>query len=288
MHKIIARNFRWLLILQVLALVLASAPAAAAPIAQPVTPPAVSEHQAASSYEYSACRRASDKNALREEIARLIRDTLENPEAPLDVDAMVAKAWEESLIADTIDREVDNIVEDLLENEPWHLRAASAWMPPVAEAYAKRVAEELFSSKSFKTTVESLSRLAATALSTKMTAEFNHAASIGLRCLQEFAQKKYSSALFAKSLEETVSSLVNDNLPLESISTIAQPGPNIPGLEGVAVILATYLMTRLAREIGEKNSRTHRRENRRTNLGQRCVLTRSGCRMDNRDRNACL
>lgn len=149
------RIYRWLILFQVTLLVLAGAPASAAPL--PQTPPT----DAATSYEYAACAGAADKIALRTEIAQLIRTALENPAEPLDVDAIVATQWARVGVDAVIDGEVDRVVNHLLETEPWHLKAASAWGPPVAEGYAKLVAKRAFASEVFTTTMEGLSRAVA-------------------------------------------------------------------------------------------------------------------------------
>lgn len=238
-----ARIYRWLILFQVTLLVLAGAPASAAPL--PQVPPT----GAATSYEYAACKRAADRTALRTEIAQLIRTTLENPAEPLDVDAIVAAQWSRLGVDTVIDGEVDRVVDYLLETEPWHLKAASAWGPPVAEGYAKLVSERSFSSDTFKASMEALSRAVAEDISRSMTLEFERAASAGLSCLEEFAGERYSSALYAKALENAVRDFMSDG-PTSPPAPVSWTGPIDP--QTLLVLLLNFLLPRLTREIGEK------------------------------------
>lgn len=237
------RIYRWLILFQVTLLVLAGAPASAAPL--PQTPPT----DAATSYEYAACAGAADKIALRTEIAQLIRTALENPAEPLDVDAIVATQWARVGVDAVIDGEVDRVVNHLLETEPWHLKAASAWGPPVAEGYANLVATRAFSeSITFKDAMTDLSRAVAEDISRSLTNEFERAASAGLRCLEEFAGAQYSSALYAKALENAVTDSAPDSV---APTTFSPSGTGTVNTETLLVLLLNILLPRLTREIGE-------------------------------------
>lgn len=233
--------YRWLIVFQVALLVLAGAPASAAPL--PQTPPT----DAATSYEYAACAGAADRIALRTEIAQLIRIALENPAEPLDVDAIVATQWARLGVDAIIDGEVDRVVDHLLETEPWHRKAASAWGPPVAEGYAKLVAKRSFSSDVFKASMATLSRAVAEDISRSMTLEFERAASAGLRCLEEFAGAQYSSALYAEVMGNAVSDFTSGSPTSPPVPTPTGPVDS----KTLLVLLLNILLPRLTREIGE-------------------------------------
>ncbi len=244
MRKTISRPYRWLLLVQVFALILTSAPVSASP-----TVLSSPERQVAPvSYEYDACRDAADKETLRSEIARLIGQALENPETPLDVEAIVTKQWDRLGVDAVIDDVVDQAIKHLEDTEPWHLKAASAWGPPVAEAYAKLAATEAFSSPTFQSKMEELSKSVAEDITQNITAQFERAASVGLRCLEEYAGAQYSKEVFARALENVIIGIKPGSTPLGDRAYTVPIEILIPEL---TIMLVSSLLPRLMREIGE-------------------------------------
>src|SRR5690606_37855517 len=100
----------------------------------------------------------------------------------------------------------------------------------------------------FKDTMTALSRAVAEDISRSLTNEFERAASAGLRCLEEFAGAQYSSALYAKALENAVNDSAPDSVALPTFSS-SVTGPVDP--RTIGVLLINIILPRLAREIGE-------------------------------------
>lgn len=245
MYKRINRFSRWLSMLLVVALVLTSAPVSAAP---PKQSPQL--HDSTTSYEFRACQRAADKQALRNEIANLVRQALENPEKPLDFTAIVEEKWEQLAVDATIDSVVDEVIDQIRKTTDWVEILKSSWSPKEAEEILKRATEQVFSSPRITTKLEDLSMGVAEEISQHITAQFERAATVGLRCLEEYAGHNYSKELYDQLLEDILNGV--------------QPKPTVPPIRitprdasekvipGLTVLLISSLAPRLTKEIGQK------------------------------------
>ena len=233
---------RVLLILLIGALVFSSAPASAAPLQQAGV---------SGQYTVADCSRL-DRSQLRSEIEAHVLAVLQNEATPLDVDAIVERAWFQVGMDAAIDVEVAAAVESVRTSEDYLNRLLSGWWGEKAEEYAERIATEAFGSPGFRVKLEELSTAVGADVAKQIEAQFAQAASVALLCLQAYVGERYSEtffALFADQVQMETQALALD--PLEAPATSAITDHRL-ALAGVGTIIATQLIYRLSQKLGEK------------------------------------
>ncbi|MFO7633332.1 MAG: hypothetical protein R6W76_12365, partial [Caldilinea sp.] len=231
-----------LILLVVGALVFSAAPASAEPFAQT---------EAGKQYTVGDCSRI-DRSQLRSEIEAHVLTVLQNEAAPLEVDAIVERAWVELEMDAAIDAEVTRAVDGVRNSEDYLNRLLSGWWGEKAEEYAERVANDAFGSPGFRAKLEELSAAIGVEAARQIEAQFAQAASVALLCLQTYVGEQYSETfftLFAKQVQQETQTLALNPLVAPTGSTLTD---HRLALAGVGTIVATQLVYRLSQRLGEK------------------------------------
>lgn len=237
-----ARWRRWLLFVLVGALVLSAAPASAVPAGQ---------GESASQYTVGDCSRI-DRTQLRSEIEGHVLAVLQNEATPLDVDAIVARAWAELEMDAAIDAEVARAVNEIMTSEDYLNRLISGWWGEKAQEYAERVANDAFGSPVFRAKLDELSVRIGGEVAQEVDTRFAQAASVALLCLQVYVGEQYSEAfftLFAQRVQQETQTLDLEPLAAPELSAITD---HQLALAGVGTILATQLVYRLSQKLSQK------------------------------------
>jgi hypothetical protein len=236
------RLHRLVIALLVAALVFSAAPVAAAPAGQ---------DGAAGQYTVGDCSRI-DRGQLRDEIETHVLAVLQNETTPLDVDAIVARAWSEVGMNAAIDTEVTRAVDELMTSEDYLNRLISGWWGEKAQEYAERIANDAFGSPAFRTKLDELSAVVGAEVAKQVEAQFAQAASIALLCLQAYVGEQYSHAffaMFAQRVQRETNTFTLDPLAAPEISGLTD---HKLALAGIGTILATQLVYRLSQKLGQK------------------------------------
>ena len=236
------RLHRLLIALLVAALVFAAAPVAAAPVGQ---------DGAGSQYTVGDCSRI-DRGRLRNEIEGHVLAVLQNESTPLDVDAIVARAWAEVGMDAAIDAEVARAVNEIMSSEDYLNRLISGWWGEKAQEYAERIANDAFGAPAFRTHLDELSAAVGAEVAVQVEAQFAQAASVALLCLQAYVGEHYSQAffaMFAQRVQRETATLELDPLAAPELSGLTD---HQLALAGVGTILATQLVYRLSQKLSQK------------------------------------
>ncbi len=242
MTKPWARSRRWLIVLLIGALVLATAPVSAAPAAQ---------SDATQQYTVGDCSRI-DRAQLRSEIEAHVLAVLQNNATPLDVDGIVAQKWAELGMDAAIDSEVARAVEEIMHTEDYLNRLISGWWGDKAQEYAERVANDAFGSPVFRTKLDALSAAIGAEIARKVETQFAQAASVALLCLQAYVGEQYSEAFFTRFAERVQQETHTVDLQPLAAPPISALTDHQLALAGVGTILATQLVYRLSQKLSQK------------------------------------
>lgn len=236
------RTQRILIFLLIGALIFAGAPVSAAPLVQT---------DAGRQYTVGDCSRI-DSSQLRSEIEAHVLAVLQNEATPIDIDAIVDRAWIAVGMDAAIDYEVARAVDSVRTSEDYLNRLISGWWGEKAEEYAERIANDAFGSPGFRAKLEELSVAIGADVARQIEAQFAQAASVALLCLQAYVGEQYSDTfftLFAKQVQLETEALELNPLATPSISALTD---HRLALAGVGTIIATQLIYRLSQKLGEK------------------------------------
>lgn len=236
------RVYRALIMLLIGVLIFAGAPVFAAPPLQT---------GAGRQYTVGDCSRI-DPSQLRSEIEAHVSTVLQNEAAPIDIDAIVDRAWIVVGMDAAIDFEVASAVDSVRTSEDYLNRLLSGWWGEKAEEYAERIANDAFGSPGFRAKLEELSAAVGADVAKQIEAQFAQAASVALLCLQAYVGEQYSDtffSLFAKQVQQETQVLELDPLQAPSVSALTD---HRLALAGVGTIIATQLIYRLSQKLGEK------------------------------------
>lgn len=242
MWQIERRTHRILIFLLVGALIFAGAPVSAAPPMQT---------DAGRQYTYGDCSRI-DSSQLRSEIEAHVLAVLQNEVTPIDIDAIVERAWIAVGMDAAIDFEVARATDSVRTSEDYLNRLLSGWWGEKAEEYAERIANDAFGSPGFRLKLEELSAAVGAEVARQTEAQFAQAASAALLCLQAYVGEQYSDTffdLFAREVQQETQALQLNPLATPSVSSLT--GHRL-ALAGVGTIVATQLIFRLSQKLGEK------------------------------------
>lgn len=236
------RLHRLLIAFVVAALVFSAAPVAAAPLRQ---------EGAAGQYTVGDCSRI-DRSQLRNEIEGHVLAVLQNESTPLDVDAIVTRAWAELGMDAAIDAEVTRAVNEIMTSEDYLNRLISGWWGEKAQEYAERIANDAFGSPGFRTKLDELSAAVGAEVATQVEAQFAQAASVALLCLQAYVGEQYAQALFARFAERVQQETQSLDLEPLAVPEVGALADHQLALAGVGTILATQLVYRLSQKLSQK------------------------------------
>ena len=201
------------------------------------------------SYTFAECAQA-DATTIQAEVADIARSVLNEAEAGLDIDALVARAWTTVDAGRTLDTVVDAAVEQVRAETSYTDLFLSGWSVDHAQALTTRVAAAAFDSPVFRDKLDELSAEVAQELVAEMDAYTARSASSALLCLQAYVGARYSETLFTALASE-----LNQDVP--AAVGVAAPVPveisplqlHVKGLTGVGVIIATEVGQMLARRL---------------------------------------
>lgn len=218
---------------------LAARPAQAAPLAQ--------------GYTYEECSRA-DEAAVQAEMEAIALGLLTTASSGLDIDALVARHWNELGAGAALDRAVDDAVLHIQQQTGYWDRFVSGWSATQAEALAHQVATEAFTSPAFQGKIEELSAALAASLVAEMDAHAAHSASSALLCLQSYVGERYSTTLYA-AFAQRIDQDVTPALALDETGAPLAVSPvdlHLKALGGVGVIVATQITRKIAASLTQK------------------------------------
>lgn len=228
-----------LAILLALLPVVAARPALAAPAAQ--------------SYTYEECSRA-DEAAVQAEMEAIALGLLTTASTGLDIDALVARQWNELNVGATLDQAVADAVLRVQQETDYWDRFVSGWSATQAEALAHQVASGAFAAPAFQSKIEELSAALAASLVAEMDAHAARSASSALLCLQSYVGERYSATLytaFTQRIDQEVTpalALDDEGAPV----TVSPVDLHIKALGGVGVIVATQITRKIAASLTQK------------------------------------
>lgn len=236
-----ARLRRWLIFVLIGALLLSPAPVSAAPAKQ---------DGATNRYTVGDCSRI-DRAQLRSEIEGHVLTVLQDDATPLDVDAIVARAWAELGMDAAIDAEVARAVAEIMASEDYLNRLISGWWGEKAQEYAERIANDAFGSPTFRTKLDALSAAIGGEVAEQVETRFAQAASVALLCLQAYVGEQYSEAFFtffAARVQQETQTIDLEPLAAPEINALTN---HQLALAGVSTILATQLVHRLSQKLSQ-------------------------------------
>jgi len=236
---------RWLIFLEIGALVLATVPVT------PATAAPAQQNGAGSQYTVGDCSRI-DRAQLRSEIERHVLAVLQSNATPLDVDTIVARTWAELGMDAAVDAEVARAINDIMMSEDYLNRLISGWWGEKAQEYAERVANDAFGAPTFRARLDELSAVIGGEVARQVEAQFSQAASVALLCLQAYVGEKYSTAffaLFAQRVQQETQRIDLEPLAAPQINGLTD---HQLALAGVGTILTTQLVYRLSQKLSQK------------------------------------
>ncbi|MCC6167161.1 MAG: hypothetical protein IT329_08050 [Caldilineaceae bacterium] len=204
-------------------------------------------------YTYEECSRA-DESAIQAEMEAIALGLLTTASSGLDVDALVARQWNELEVGATLDRAVDDAVLHIQQQTGYWDRLVSGWSATQAEALAHQVATDAFTSPAFQGKIEELSAALATGLVAEMEAHAARSASSALLCLQSYVGERYSATLYA-AFAQRIDQDVTPALALDEAGAPIAISPvelHLKALGGVGVIVAAQITRKIATSLTQK------------------------------------
>ena len=220
-------------------LLLSHAPAYAAPPAQD------------GQYTVGDCR-GIDETQLRDEIERHVLATVTTGTAPLAIDSVVARKWAELDMDAAVDAAVQQATADLANQEGYLDKFISGWWGEKAQEYAERIANDAFSSPTFRAKLEELSAAIGADVARQVGTQFAQAASVALLCLQEYVGEQYARVLFDAFQRNVQTDVAAVDLTIETGPVMTAADQHGLAIAGVGTILVTQLTYRLAQKLSQK------------------------------------
>ncbi|MBK8046142.1 MAG: hypothetical protein IPK16_02815 [Anaerolineales bacterium] len=235
--------YRPLFAILLFALVFSASPVQAAPASQALPP--------GSQYTVGDCR-GVDKQTLRDEIERHALDVIASGAAPLDIDGLVARKWQELEMDAVVDGAVQKSVDNLMVEEAYLDKLLSGWWGEKAQEYAERIANDAFSSPAFQVKLTELSEAIGAEVARQVEGQFAQAASVALLCLQEYVGEQYSRTLFDAFQGNVQRDVAKLDFTVENAPVMQAIDQHGLAIAGVGTIIVTQLTYRLTLKLSEK------------------------------------
>lgn len=236
------RCARWVIALLIMALVLESAPAFAAPPAQ-----------AATLQDCSTVAEDTLQSELNEVTQQVFRDQLRT----LDLDGIVAAQWATLKMDQAVAAAVDRAVLRVRGETDYWNTFLSGWSPDKARELTVAVIGYAFDSVEFRAATDELANAVSLDVAEQLTVASADSASAALYCLQTFVGQHYSAALL-QTFEERVqaatasANLIDANNAGPDILALA--GEHQMALGGVGVIIAAQIARKIVTSVAQRIS----------------------------------
>ena len=203
-------------------------------------------------YTYAECSQA-DAAAVQGEMTTIAQGLLTQASSGLDVNALVARQWQETNIGVTLDQAVDAAIVRLQAREGYWSRFWSGWSADKAEEFAAQAATEAFNDPALTAKLDELAAAIAASLVIEMETATAQSASSALLCLQDYVGEQYSATLFT-AFQAEVSQELGAELALEDAVQVqvAPLDDHTKGLTGIGVIVASQITRRIAASLAQK------------------------------------
>ena len=238
-----AMRLRWLSVALVFAMVLASAPAIAAPTEQ-ATP------------TLQNCSAVSE-DTLQGELNVVTQQVFADALKTVDLEAIVTKQWVTLQMDQAVDEAVDLAVERVKsETDLWN-KFLSGWAPDKARELTLAIANHAFDDPTFRTKMDELSTAVSTDVADQLALASADSVSAALYCLQTFIGSNYSKALVAAFEDRvqqatTSASLINSDQISPDI--LKMVGEHEMALGGVGVIIAAQITKSIVTSVAQRLS----------------------------------
>ncbi|MCX6046066.1 MAG: hypothetical protein NT075_13230 [Chloroflexi bacterium] len=234
--------FKLTSLLVILSLCLSALPVYAQPLQQ---------DNPASDYTYGDCSKLNQE-ALRTEIEKIAHQVLTDESNGLDIDTVVARHWASLNVDATINGEVERAVNQLSNDEGYFSRLWSGWSAEKAEEFATKIANDAFTSPTFKNKITELSNAIALEISNDIEANFARAASAAFLCMKAYVGERYSATLFSAFEDKVSVEIKGVNVADANPVKVNPTDVHGKALGGLGLIIVTEISRRIAQKLAEK------------------------------------
>ena len=236
------RVARWIMLLLVMALLLESAPAFAAPALQ------------AGALE--DCNTVAE-DALQSELNDVTQQVFREQLQTLDLEGIVAAQWAALQMDDAVAAAVDRAVLRVRsETDLWNT-FLSGWSPDKARELTVAIIGYAFDSVEFRAATDKLANAVAADVAQELAVASADSASAALYCLQTFVGQHYSAALLETFENQVQAATAGANL-IDASSAgpdiLALVGEHQLALGGVGVIIAAQITRKIVTSVAQRIS----------------------------------
>ncbi|CAN5835056.1 hypothetical protein BH10CHL1_BH10CHL1_48850 [soil metagenome] len=217
----------------------------------PVYAQTVQPDNPASDYTYGDCSKLNQE-ALRTEIEKIAHQVLTDQSSGLDIPSVVARHWASLNVDATINGEVERAVSQLSNDEGYFSRLWSGWSAEKAQEFATKIANDAFTSPTFKAKITELSNAIALEISNDIEANFARAASAAFLCMKAYVGERYSATLFSAFEDKVSVEIKGVNVAANNAVAVNPTDVHGKALGGLGLIIVTEISRRIAQKLAER------------------------------------
>ena len=231
---------------------LASFVLAQLPLAALSATPARAQGNIMSRIEYEACQ-ARDETAFHTAIEKLTLKGLTTGLANVDYGAVVGDEWRKTNMGDVIDKEVDQAISQVSEENSYWTKATSIFSGEKSQELARTVAERVFKSEGMKRSLETLANGVGLQLGKRIELASSDTAEPAMQCLQAFLGPRYGSTIARVVSKDAGKEFqIDPGKATASVSTGQVLGDNAGGLAGAVILIVRRQLANMASRVGAR------------------------------------
>ncbi len=212
---------------------------------------ALQQDNSTSDYTYGDCSKI-DKEALRSEIEKIAHQVLTDQSSGLDIQSVVVRQWAALNMDATVNGEVERAVNKLSSDEGYFSRLWSGWSADKAQQFATKIANDAFTSPTFKNKITDLSNAIALEISNDIEANFARAASAAFLCMKAYVGERYSATLFSAFENKVGVEIKGVNVAANTSVMVSPTDVHGKALGGLGLIIVTEISRRIAEKLAQK------------------------------------
>ena len=229
------------------AFVLAQVPLTAPAGAQGVTPASFMTRG-----EYEACQ-ANDETAFKAAIEKITLKGLTVGLANVDYRALVGQEWRKSNMGEVIDKQVDQSVAEVSDENGYWAKATSLFSKDKSSELANAVSERVFKSQSLKRSLETLATGVGMTLGKQIELASSDTAEPAMLCLQAFLGPRYGKTIArVVSTDAGKEFQMDPNKAQGGISTGQVLTDHAGGVAGAIILIVRKQLTNMAARVGTR------------------------------------
>ncbi len=202
--------------------------------------------------EYEACQ-ARDEAAFRSAIEVITVKGLTNGLATVDYRAVVGDEWRKTNMNDVIDRQVDQAIAEVSDENSLWSKASSIFSSDKSKELATTVSERVFKSEGMKKSLENLAGGVGTVLGKRIELASSDTAEPAVQCMQAFLGPRYGATIARVVAKDAGREFQIDPSKAQAgVSTGQVLTDNAGALTGAIILIVRRQLQNMASRVGAR------------------------------------